>query len=415
MEVPHSNYISKNIGILATFCVIFFMWGLLTNLNFVLINHLTTIFNVNYSISSLIGIVFFSAYLVVSLPAGRYINKIGYKKAIFYGWVSATLGCFIFFAAVYSRYYIIFLIALFVLAGGITMLQVGANLYVVLLGERKTAASRLNLVQAFNSLGTLIAPLLATRFLLFMVDLPADYKASLSKADLFPMEFPYVHFPYLFLGVLMAIFAVYLWFAFIPQIETKHIEPVNEITSLRRRHVMHFSQLRLGAFAIFAYVGAEVALGRYLGRVAEDSAEYYWGLAMVGRFIGAILLLKITPRTIIAVCAGTAALLVITSILTTGEVSAWAIVSIGLFNSILFPSIFTLGVNGLGKFSVEGSAVLIMFIVGGAIIPFQVVNFAYVSNQLAFIIVLICYFYIILYGLKLSRFEKNRLRKEGLE
>jgi MFS transporter, FHS family, L-fucose permease len=415
MEDSRSGYISKNIGTLVTFSVIFFMWGLLTNLNFVLINHLSTIFNVSYSISTLIGIVFFSTYLIVSFPAGRLIQKIGYKKAIFYGWISATAGCFIFFAAVYFRNYLVFLTALFVLAGGITMLQVGANLYVVLLGERKTAASRLTLMQAFNSLGAFVSPILATSFLLFMVDLPIDFKNHLSKNDLFLMEFPYVHFPYIFLGTIMALFGIYLWYAYLPQIETKHIEPVNEITSLRRRHVMHFPQLRLGAFAIFAYVGAEVSLGRYLGRIAEDSVGYYWGLAMVGRFIGAAVLNKVSPRTVIATCAGIASFLVVVSILTSGEVSAWSIVFVGLFNSILFPSIFTLGVNGLGKFSVEGSAVLIMSIVGGAIIPFQVVNFSYVSHQLASIIVLVCYLYIILYGLKLSRFDKNRLRKEGLE
>jgi FHS family L-fucose permease-like MFS transporter len=391
------------------------MWGLLTNLNFVLINHLSAIFNVSYSISTLIGIVFFSTYLVVSLPAGRLIKRIGYKKAIFYGWLAATAGCFIFFAAVWSRYYIVFLVALFVLAGGITMLQVGANLYVVLLGERKTAASRLTLMQAFNSLGALLAPVLATRFLVNMVDLPLDLKNTLSKNDLFLMELPYFHVPYVFLGTIMGLFAIYLWYAYLPQIETKHIEPINEITSLRRRHVMHFPQLRLGAFAIFAYVGAEVALGRYLGRIAEESVGYYWGLAMLGRFIGAGILYKVSPRRVIAACAGISVLLVSVSIVTRGEVSAWTIIIVGLFNSILFPSIFTLGVNGLGKFSVEGSAVLIMSIVGGAIIPFQVVNFSYVSHQLASIIVLICYLYIILYGLKLSRFQKNRIRNEGLE
>ena len=179
---------------------------------------------------------------------------------------------------------------------------------------------------------------------------------------------------------------------------------------------MHFPQLRLGAFAIFAYVGAEVALGSYLVDFAEENVKYYWGAAMVGRFIGSFLLLKVSLRAAVGFCGGMATLLILVSVLTSGMgmVPIWAITFVGLFNSILFPSIFTLGTNGLGKFSLDGSGVLIMSIVGGAVIPFVVRNFSQMKDfppelslQLAFIIPMLCYLYIVFYGLKLSKFEKN--------
>jgi MFS transporter, FHS family, L-fucose permease len=418
--VLRSKAQTRNLSILFTFGVLFFMWGLLTVLNFILVKHLTEIFHVNYSLSTLINLTFFSSYLIVSLPAGSLINRIGYKKGIFYGWIAATMGCFFIFLSIYYRSYNLFLGALFILAGGITILQVGANLYVVLLGDRNTAASRLTLIQGFNSLGTFAANFLGPLILIKMVNLPDEFLKSLDKETLFQMEFSYVHFPYLFLGILMVVFAVYLWFSYVPEIETRDVEPVNKISSLRRRHVMHFSQLRLGAFAIFAYVGAEVALGNYLEYFADQNVPYYWGLAMVGRFVGALILLKVSPRRVVAFCAGINTLLVAITIFTEGPVSHTAITFVGLFNSILFPSIFALGVNGLGKFSIEGSAVLIMSIVGGAVIPFQVVNFSYASQQVpfihhgAFILLVICYAYIIMYGLKFSRFEKSRSRGIGL-
>jgi MFS transporter, FHS family, L-fucose permease len=412
---------SGNLNILFTFGVLFFMWGLLTVLNIVLADHLTNIFNVDNTLGSLINMTFFTSYLIVSLPAGSLIYRIGYKKAIFFGWLAACLGCFIIYAAVSLRLYQLFLVALFILAGGITILQVGANLYVVLQGDRRTAASRLTLIQGFNSLGTFVIGGLASWVLFKMIPHAEEYKGFIDAQTLFSLEFSVVEYPYLFLGLLMSLFAVYLWFTNIPEIETKHIEPVNTITSLRRRHVMHFSQLRLGAFAIFAYVGAEVALAHYIKIFAPANETYYWGLAMVGRFIGALIMLKVSPRTVVATCAGVNTILVAITIFTEGPISHTAITVVGLFNSVLFPSIFALGVNGLGKFSIEGSAVLIMSIVGGAVIPFQVVNFSYATHHVpfihhgAFVILVICYAYIVLYGLRFSRFEKSRRRGEGLE
>jgi len=418
MENNSNSFKGKNLQILISFGVLFLMWGFITNLNFVYKDYLAYIFNLNYSLSTLINLTFFTTYLVVSLQAGNLISKIGYKKGIMVGWILSCLGCFTFFLAVYFRNFECFLAALFMQAAGITILQVGANLYIVLWknillkANIKTAASRLVLMQAFNSLGAFLAPFLASPILWMMIDLPSDTKNMISSADRFLIEAPYVHYPYLFVAIAMTMYAVYLFFVKIPQIDTSGIEPANKMPQIRRRHVMHFPQLRLGAFAIFAYVGAEVSLGNYLTDFSKDTVIYYWGAAMVGRFVGSFLLLQSSLRKSVGICAGMSILLVVLSVITGGTISFWMIVAVGLFNSILFPAIFTLGVNGLGKFSEDGSSVLIMSIVGGAIIPFNVINFSYVSYKIAFLIVIVCYFYIALYGLKLSRFDRIEEKEE---
>jgi FHS family L-fucose permease-like MFS transporter len=387
------------------FAVLFFMWGLLTVLNFELIGHLRVIFKLSYAPSTLINITFFSSYLIISLRAGSLIKRVGYKNTIITGWLLACLGCFIFYYAVYIENYKYFLVALFVLAAGITFLQVSANLYVVLLGNNKNAASRLTLVQAFNSLGTFFAPYFAASVLNYHTHIPAAIRKSLGVQELLEKDALYVHYPYLYLGILMLLFAVFLIFAKIPNIDTSNIEPLNKITSLRKRHVLHFPQLRLGAFAIFAYVGAEVALANFLEDKAKEISQYYWGLAMIGRFIGSVILMNFSVRKSVIVSASMSVLLILLSIVIPGKVSMWPVIFVGLFNSILFPSLFTLGVNGLGKFSIDGSAILIMFIVGGAVIPFNVINYSYVSYKIAFLIPIICYIYIGLYAYRFSKFE----------
>jgi FHS family L-fucose permease-like MFS transporter len=266
---------------------------------------------------------------------------------------------------------------------------------VVLFFDAKHGASNLTFVQAFNSLGTFLPPMVF-----------AFFEINTSN----------IHFPYLYLGILMVLFAIYLKLSHIPDIKIEHKEPENNMPFHPRRHVMHFPQLRLGAFAIFAYVGAEVALGNYLIDFAKEDVKFYWGAAMIGRFLGAFILLKMNPRKAVAYAGSIASFLIIISVFTSGhgQIAFWAITLVGLFNSILFPTIFALGINGLGKFSLDGSGVLIMFIVGGAVIPFMVRNFSQIkgfppelSQQIAFIIPVICYLYIVLYGLKLSKFDKK--------
>lgn len=406
--------------ILITFSVVFFTWGLLTVLNEVLIDQLIRLFELSYTASTLIDLTFFSTYLIVALKAGSLIKKIGYKKGILTGWMLATIGCFVFFAAIKIKAFELVLSALFLQAAGITILQVACNLYVVLYGSSSTSASRLNFVQAFNSLGTVIPSYFLVIVLTTFIKISENSRRYISSGKLYQLYTleDYIHVPYIVLGSLMALFAIYLCYARIPDLSIEHQEPLNRMPYHPRRHVMHFPQLRLGAFAIFAYVGAEVSLHNYLVDFAKQNDAYYLGLAMIGRLAGAFLLTKVGTRQAVGFAAGMACLLVILAILTSGmgNVPIWSITLVGLFNSILFPSIFSLGINGLGKFSLNGSAVLIMSIVGGAVISFMVRNFSLMkgfppelSRQLAFIIPVICYAYIVLYGLKLSRFPKREV------
>lgn len=391
--------------------VLFFMWGLLTNLNLFLYHHFKFIFELNYSVATFINLTFFCTYLVVSLQAGRMIKKIGYKKGILVGWLLACAGCFLFLLSVNYKLYYVFLGALFCMAAGITILQVGANLYVVLLGGVEKAASRLVFVQAFNSLGAVVGPIVSMAILGHYIDLPIEYLETLPLVDKVLIEAAYINYLYLFFGILMVLFAIFLMLTYLPELNTQNLEPLNKVTSKRRRHVLHFSQLRLGAFAIFAYVGAEVSLANYLEDFAPLMVSSYWELAMIGRFVGALLLLYVPTNKALGVAGAISTALICVAILMPKEhieMNYYLIMSVGLFNSIMFPSIFTLGVNGLGKFSLDGSAVLIMFIVGGAVLPFNVRNFAYANYDFALLIVIICYLYISVYGFKLSRYVKRK-------
>jgi len=409
--------ISKNQRLILIFvmAVLFFMWGLLTNLNLFLYQHFKVVFGLSYSVSTLINLTFFCTYLIVSLQAGSMIKRVGYKKGILIGWLLACAGCFLFLLSVKYRLYYLFLVALFCMASGITILQVGANLYVVLLGGVEKAASRLVFVQAFNSLGAVIGPIISMEILSRHIDLPYEYLQSLPFLDKITLESIYINYLYLIFGIAMVLFAIFLMLIYLPEIDTHLLEPLNKVTSKRKRHVMHFSQLRLGAFAIFAYVGAEVALANYLEDFSPELASKYWQLAMIGRFIGAFVLLYVPANKALGTVAGISSALIMIVVLIPQEymeMNFYIIMSIGLFNSIIFPSIFTLGVNGLGKFSLDGSAVLIMFIVGGAVIPFNVRNFADVNYDYALLIVVICYLYISVYGFKLSQYLKRNDLKD---
>lgn len=413
-----SLQISKNQRLILIFvmAVLFFMWGLLTNLNLFLYQHFKVVFGLSYSVSTLINLTFFCTYLIVSLQAGSMIQRVGYKKGILIGWLLACAGCFLFLISVKYRLYYMFLMALFCMASGITILQVGANLYVVLLGGVEKAASRLVFVQAFNSLGTVIGPIISMEILSRHIDLPYEYLQSLPLLDKITLESIYINYLYLIFGIAMVLFAVFLMLIYLPEMDTHLLEPMNKVTSKRKRHVMHFSQLRLGAFAIFAYVGAEVALANYLEDFSPELAGKYWQLAMIGRFIGAFVLLYVPTNKALGTVAAISSVLILIVMLIPQEymeVNFYIIMSIGLFNSIMFPSIFTLGVNGLGKFSLDGSAVLIMFIVGGAVIPFNVRNFADVNYDYALIIVVACYLYISVYGFRLSRYLRRNDLKDN--
>jgi len=399
---------------------VFFMWGFLTSLNDVLIPHLKSLFSLNYAQSMLVQFTFFGAYFVMSLPCGKLVSRLGYKHSIVLGLLIAAGGALLFYPAASLPSYALFLGALFILATGITLLQVAANPYVSLLGPASSASMRLNLVQAFNSLGTTLAPKFGGVLILSGVVLGAAEIVQSPEAERISynlQQAQLVQGPYLGLAITLAALALLFYIARLPVIVDD--TTAEEARTHRFVDALRHRNLRLGTLAIFVYVGAEVAIGSFLinyiaqadiGNMAQAQASnyvaFYWGGAMVGRFIGAALMQKIAPRKLLATAAAIDVLLLLTTMLSHGQIAVWSVVAIGLFNSIMFPTIFTLGIDRLGPLTGKASSLLIMAIVGGAVIPLlQGVLADRIGIQQAFVLPLLCYLYIGFYGVNGSRLD----------
>jgi FHS family L-fucose permease-like MFS transporter len=397
---------------------VFFMWGFLTSLNDVLIPHLKSLFSLNYAQSMLVQFTFFGAYFVMSLPCGKLVSRLGYKHSIVLGLMIAAAGALLFYPAASLPSYALFLGALFILATGITLLQVAANPYVSLLGPASSASMRLNLVQAFNSLGTTLAPKFGGVLILSGVVLGAAEILQLPEAGRLAYQLQQaqlVQGPYLGLAITLAALALLFYIARLPVIVDD--TSAEEARTHRFVDALRHRNLRLGTLAIFVYVGAEVAIGSFLinyiaqadiGNMTQAQAAnyvaFYWGGAMIGRFIGAALMQKIAPRSLLTTAAAVDVLLLLTTMLSHGQLAMWSVVAIGLFNSIMFPTIFTLGIDRLGPLTGKASSLLIMAIVGGAVIPLlQGVLADRIGIQHAFVLPLLCYLYIGFYGVSGSR------------
>jgi len=391
---------------LAMVTTLFFMWGFLTSLNDILIPHLKTVFDLNYAKAMLIQFAFFTSYFVFSLPSGKLIDKVGYKKAMVAGLFTMGIGALLFLPAASVPSFPFFLTALIVLAAGMTILQVSANPYVAILGPEKTAASRLNLAQAFNSLGTTIGPKLGGMLILSGAPLATGAIAAMSAPQLQAYRVEQassVKMPYLVFALALMALGVAIALFKLPAIAS-----VEQRSGAVHDSIWRHTHLILGAIGIFVYVGAEVSIGSFLvnyfsqpdiGNISELAAagllSFYWGGAMVGRFIGSALQQKIAANKILGVAAIVAALLVITSMLTFGHVAMWTIIAVGLFNSVMFPTIFTLGIEGLGPLTGDGSGLLVAAIVGGAIIPeLQGIIADRIGIHHAFFLPILCYIYI---------------------
>lgn len=397
---------------------IFFMWGFLTSLNDILIPHLKSTFQLSYTQAILVQMAFFGAYFLMGVPAGRLVDAVGYKKGIVYGLGIAAIGALGFWPAAVLHFYPAFLGALFVLATGITVLQVAANPYVALLGPERTSSSRLTLAQALNSAGTTLAPFLGGIVILSnVVRKPAELAAMSPAAQLAyqTQQTQAVQFPYIGLAVVLLLLAIFVWMFRMPALTEATEKSVHNSHSfadvLRHPHVV------FGVLGIFFYVGAEVSIGSFMvnylslpeiGHITEQQAagyvSWYWGGAMMGRFIGSAIMAWFSPRKLLALFAAINATLVLTTIMTTGHVAMYSIIAIGLFNSIMFPTIFALGIERLGPMTSKASSLLIMAIVGGALIPFlQGVLADHIGLQHAFFLPLLCYLYIVFYGVSGSK------------
>jgi len=406
---------------LAVATTLFFMWGFLTCLNDILIPHLKAVFELNYTRAMLVQFTFFGAYFLMSLPAGRLVAHLGYKKGIVAGLIIAGIGALGFYPAAGLRIYEVFLAALFVLATGITVLQVAANPYVALLGPTETSSSRLNLAQALNSLGTAIAPLFGGFLILSSAVKNADEIALLPAAEQLAyraQEAQAVQGPYLGLGIALFALAIFIFAFRLPALtETTEQADSQKHTyadALRQRHVL------FGVLGIFFYVGAEVAIGslavnyfalpEIAGFSEQQASKYltvYWSLAMVGRFVGSALMVKFSPRKLLALFACMNMLLLATTMAVNGMLAVYSLVAIGLFNSIMFPTIFALSIERLGVLTNKASSLLVMAVVGGALVPlFQGILADAIGLHYSFILPLLCYGYIVFYGVSGS-YPKN--------
>ena len=377
---------------------LFFMLGFITCLNDILIPHLKAIFNLNYTQAMLVQFCFFTAYAVMSIPMSKLVEKMGYKAGIIGGFLIAALGCILFYPAAASASYPVFLGALFILASGIVLLQVAGNPYVTLLAPKGKESMMLTLIQAFNSLATTVAPPIGAA--LIFVDATASQAERISS----------VQMPYLGLAGFMILLSVLIGLIKLPdarQIATEQTESNHD----GKTSVWQYKHMVLGTIGIFCYVGAEVAIGSLMVNVLEHTAgldhdkaagylSVYWGGAMVGRFIGAGLMNKIAPNKYLAFNASMAVGLLLLAIAANGgAVTQWALLLIGFFNSIMFPTIFSLGTKGLSKFTGAASGIISTAIVGGALVPvLQGLVIDNVGLMISYVIPAVCYVYIVFFA-----------------
>jgi len=398
---------------------LFFVWGFLTSLNDILIPHLKAIFDLNYAEAMLVQFAFFSSYAAFGIPSGKVVEWIGYQRTMVLGLLTMGVGAALFIPAANLPSFPLFLAALIVLAAGITALQVAANPYVTVLGPPETGSSRLNLTQAFNSLGTTIGPPLGGWLILRGAEKTVENTSNMTPALLHAYRIQQaatVKFPYLAIALALVLLAMAIWFYKFPRLDaTQDYRPSK--AGEKGHGIWRYPHVVLGAVAIFVYVGAEVSIGSFLinyfnqsyiaglsALAAANLVPFYWGGAMVGRFIGSAVLQKVKTGTVLALCAVVATVLVLISMLSFGHVAVWSILLVGLFNSVMFPCIFTLGIAEMGPLTGEASGLLVTAIVGGALIPeVQGILADRIGIHHAFIIPVFCYMFIIYYGLRGSR------------
>lgn len=418
--------------------ILFFLFGGLTVLVQLLLPHLRDVFGLNYTRTGLIVFFFFLPYLLFSIPAGYILTRTGYQRGIILGLALIALGALLFHPAADERSFSLFMVAIFVLGSGITFLQVAINPYVAVLGSETTTPSRLTFSQAFNALGTTFAPIAAAIYLLkdeVKNAAEINHLDYIDRSIYLQAEALAIQIPSLYIALGAIILALIFSVTKLPYVNLTAEEEINKESCL---YLLKKSSLLLGAIGIFVYVGAEVVIGSFavnyfveiniakeilesptmsalligLGKVlgsdltlADPKAivaiflTFYWGNAMVGRFIGAYLTKVFAPAKVLMLSSSIVILLILISINADGLLSMWSLLFIGLFNSIMFPTIFALSSEGLGEMKIQASAILCTMIVGGGFIPLLYGFFTdYVGFRMAFFILILCYGYILFFG-----------------
>ncbi len=407
---------TTNYSAMAMVSTLFFIWGFTTVLNDALIPHLQSVFSLNYTEAALIQLAFFGSYFLFAQPAGKLIELFGYQRTMVIGLVTTAVGAALFVpAAIYAKYGF-FLAAQVVLAAGITVLQVAANPYVTILGPPETASSRLNLTQAFNTLGDAVAPYIGSVLILGGTAAAVTHASTLTRIQ----QAASVKLPYALLAGILLVLALAIAVYKFPRLEvTRDFRP-GELGA-KRDSVWNHPHLYLGAIAIFIYVGAEVSVGSFLAKYLADPTitglplekavklvTYFWTGMMVGRFVGSALMQRVSAPNLLMLSGIGAAVLVLCSLFGTGHFAMVTILAVGLFNSIMFPTIFTLGVADLGTLTGRGSGLLVQAIVGAAVIP---VLMGFLADRIgihhALFLPFLCYLFIIYYGWRGYRVKPN--------
>jgi FHS family L-fucose permease-like MFS transporter len=392
---------------------LFFMWGFITVINNTLLPHLRSVFDLSYTQTTLLESAFFIAYFVASMPSAWLIERVGYKKALVIGLCVIAAGALLMIPAARIPSYAVVLTALFVIASGITLLQVAANPYVAVIGPPESAPARLNLVQAFNSMGTTLAPLFGGYLILGRSVSGTTQGATLTMEQRLA-DAQSVQLPYLIVAVVLVVLALVIARFNLPSLSANAKRAAAE----ERKHMSlwRHRNLVLGVPAIFIYLIAEIGVSNLfinfvsapeIGNLTHEHASrvlfLLWGGMMVGRFVGSFLMRRIPAETVLAAHAIGAAVVMLVAATAHGQVAMWALVSVGLFHSIMFPTIFTLGIRGLGPLTEEGSGLLIMAIAGGALVIVQGWLADNYGLQASFFLTVACELYILFYALWGSR------------
>ena len=397
-QSPGSTGAQRYTPALITLAVLYFMMGFITCLNDTLVPFFKAGFTLGYAESSLVQFYFFLTYAIMSIPAGKIVEKIGYKRGMVAGFAISGIGALLFLPASWWHQYSLFLCALFILAIGIVLLQVAANPYITLLGKPETASSRLALIQGVGSIGTTLAPLFGAHVILSKVSESAASSEAVST-------------PYLGIGAVLFAIAGVVYFLSLPTVETQE-HPGATTDSGGKRSIFSFRNLNFGMIAIFTYVGAEVAIGTFLTNYIADRLQVpeheansyvalYWGGMLVGRLIGSVVLKLAKPQSVLLSMAVASIGLITLSILSSGVLAVWTMVAVGLCNSVMFAIIFSLAVAGLGSYATRASGLLSSAIAGGAVIPFlQGALIDHFNWSVAFLLPAACYLYIVFFAWK---------------